>query len=289
MRTLNFTENKVEYLTLDELKQTINEHNTGSKPFNGILHTEFYDRTIDILERNRVNYVVDNIAATDSKNRIMPGVSVIPAFEAQYGKGALETHLLRRVFGKITFPDYADEGHGSGIALNFHQSGLEMAYGNNVWVCSNLNIYGQNFVRTYGENSVHRDKMFEVMENWIHKLDDFRKNDLRVIECMQETRVVNGHAVIGLLLEEAVKQAYIDSKHDAPLNIGQCSVFTRNVLKDYKEVLNAPISVYSMQNIASNIIKPHNSGATDLLLQGNSIGRFFTEMLPESFVKELSY
>ena len=288
-RILDFNTNKVEVLTLEELRSTVNEHNTGNRPFNGILHTQLWDGMCEIFEKNHVRYNVGDIYSSDSKNRIMPGVSILPAYEDKFGKGALETHLLRRVFGKISFPDFEDPDHGSAIALNFHQSGIELAYGNHVRVCQNLNIYGENFIRTYGENKVDVMKTFDIVENWVHKLSDFRENDYRVIEQMQDTRIVNVHGVIGKLLELAVTNAYIDSTLDVPLNIGQCSTFTKNMLKDHKDVLNGSLSVYEMQNLATDIIKPYNMNSQELLCQGNAIGRFFTEMLPEQFVESLAY
>ena len=292
-RTLDFNTNKVEYLTLQELKSTIDENNTSSKPFNGITHYALWDQLCELADKRNVKFEIDKIAVTDSKNRMFPGVSIFPKEEEIYGRNALEAHLLRRVIGKISFPEYSDSEHGSGIAINFHQGGVELAYGNNVHVCSNLNIYGETHIATFGKNSIPLLKMFDVYEDWLYKLSDFRENDIKVINMMKDMYVEKGIAtdnLIGKLMQEAVKTAYLDSTIVSPLNIGQVSTFTKNLLKSGIMASGGHISVWELDNIATEIIKPGTMNSQDLLLQSAAIGKFFkNEYLPQRQIEQLVY
>ncbi len=286
-RSLNFQDNPVEVLSLTELKSTVDECSTGNKPFNGITHYNLWCEIANVLEKRNITYRIEDIAATDSRNRVMPGVSIIPAMEEKFGKGSIQSHLLRRVIGKITLPEFSDESHGSGIAINFHQSGIDIAYGMNVWVCGNLNIYGDTLIQTYGNKSVPLNKMFEIISDWTYKMERFRETDLRIMNKMQQIgldKLVAVPSLVGKLTMMAVKSAYLDSRFVSPLNIGQVSTFTKNLLKDHESTLHEHVSVWDLMNLATDIIKPGKMNAQEILHQSHALGQFFTsEYLPEEF------
>ncbi len=285
-RILDFQQNPVEILSLEELKLTVDECTTGNRPFNGITHYNLWCEIASLLVKRNIPFTIDPIHATDSRNRMMPGVSIIPALEQKYGKASLQSHLLRRVIGRIRLTGYANEEHGSGIAINFHQAGIDVAYGMNVWVCGNLNIYGDTFLHTYGTDSVPLNKLLEVVEDWTFKLDDFRQTDIGVTEMMKQVRLdqlVAVPSLVGKLAMLAVRSAYIDSKTPSPLNISQVSTFTRNLLTMQKTALQQDITVWELMNLATDIIKPGRMNTQDILQQGHALGSFFTrEYLPEA-------
>jgi hypothetical protein len=290
-RILDFQINPVEYLELDELKLSVDECNTGNTPCNGITHYNLWCEIANLLMQRNIRFKVEPIAATDSKNRVMPGVSIIPAMEDKYGKGSIQSHLLRRVIGKITLPEYADEEHGSGLAINFHQTGIDIAYGMNVWVCGNLSIYGDTFIRSYGKDSVPLKKMYEIISDWLYQMDAFRNTDVSVVGQMKQQLLDHTVAIpslVGKLAMQAVRAAYLDSRVVAPLNIGQVSTFTKNLLTDHGNELQEDVSVWHLMNLATDIIKPGKMNAQDILHQSHAIGRFFTgEYMPEEMKRQL--
>lgn len=293
MRTLSFENGHHEELTLEELKQTVNERNTIGKPFNGITHYDLYDKILEITDKRNIKCEVGTIFATDSRNKVLPGISTFPHLEEQFGKGSLESFLLRRVIGKISFPDFSNDDSGAGIAINFHQRGIEMCYGQHVWICGNLSIHGNTFMSTYGEHSIPLEKIFDVYEDWLFKLSDFRNNDLKVMNKMKDTwiePVVAIPELVGKLSILAVKSAYLDSKLVAPLNIGQVSSFTKNLLKTHGSVLTEAVNVWELTNLATEIMKPGKVNSEEILWQSNAIGKFFVEeYLEPSFVEQIVY
>lgn len=273
-RNLDFQQNTVEYLELEELKHTVDECNTGNTPCNGITHYQLWCQIGELLEKRNIRYQIEPIAATDSKNKVMPGVSILPAMEEKYGKNSLQSHLLRRVIGKITLPEFSDQDNGSGLAINFHQQGIDIAYGMNVWVCGNLNIFGDTFISTYGKGSVPLSKVFEIISDWTYQLSEFRKTDLTVVEQFKQKYLEHQIAVpslVGKLAMMAVKSAYVDTKLIAPLNIGQVSTFTRNLLTKHERTLHQDISVWELMNLATDIIKPGKMNVQEILHQSHAI------------------
>lgn len=277
-RILDFSNNSKEIISLDELRESVDEVSTTGKPFNGIRHVDLWDRLGDIAARHNVAIDVKDIYATDSKNKIQPGVACFPHLEAVHGKNSLQASLLRRVVGPIHFPAYSDHNSTGGICVNFHQRGIELAYGNNIHVCTNLNIYGQTHIMSYGSKGMPLDKMFEVYENWIQKLPEFRENDLRMEEDMKSTFVDPRTAfstLVGKLSIMAVKRAYIDSTLDSPLNISQTSEFTKRLLKKHGDKLDEQASIWDLFNLTTEILKPGEMNSEELLKQGTAAGNFF--------------
>ncbi len=294
-RILDFQQNTVEYLELDELRLTVDECNTGNTPCNGITHYQLWCEIASLMEKRNIKYQIEPIAATDSKNKVMPGVSILPAMEDKYGKKSIQSHLLRRVIGKITLPEYSDQENGSGLAINFHQQGIDIAYGMNVWVCGNLSIFGDTIIYTYGKGSVPLSKLLEIISDWTYQMGDFRNTDISVVNHLRDRYLDHQIAVpslVGKLAMMAVKSAYLDSRLIAPLNIGQVSTFTKNLLTKHENVLQQDISAWDLMNLATDIIKPGKMNAQEILHQSHAIGNFFTEEYLEPEVKswmELTY
>ena len=65
--------------------------------------------------------------------------------------------------------DVAGESISPTVAISYNESGIQIAFGENVYACSNMNIWGDNHLQTYGENKVS----FESLES---NVSDYMKN-----------------------------------------------------------------------------------------------------------------
>ena len=279
-RILNFKDNPVEILTLPELKLSVDETATNGRPFNGITHYDLFEELGNIATRHNEKFEYENLYVTDSTNKVMPGVACFPHLEEQYGKNALQASLLRRVVGSIGFSNYDDGDTNCRLAVNFHQKGIEICYGMNVRVCSNLSIFGGTHIMSYGNEGMPLQQMFQVYENWVQKLGDFRNNDLFMMEQMKSTFLPPGDSyktLIGKLSVLAVQQAYIDSKTVSPMNIAQHSAFTKAFLKEYGPSPEEAVNVWELYNIVTNLLKPGTMNSEVILKQSTAAGKFFVD------------
>ena len=149
-RTLNFKANAVEYITLDQLGSTVDERNTGQKPMNGIRHIDLFKAISEIFIKQDIKYDLKPIAVTEGGPSKYPGVSTLPVFEDQHGKGSLQSMLLRRMIGLFVVKQNNIDGYSPGLAVTFHQDGIQMAFGPNVDICVNMCIIGASMrMQTY--------------------------------------------------------------------------------------------------------------------------------------------
>lgn len=274
---LSFIDNPVQTLTIEQLRLTADERTTRQDYMNGIAHYQLIDKIAEIVETGNLKHVVDIIYAADNKNRVLPGVTVLPLAQEKYGMNSLESHILRRISGKILIKDMAtDESVGS-IAMSFHQQGIQVAFGQNVTVCSNMCIFGDNIIYSYGSNSMPLDKMFNVVRDWVANYSDMRAFDLKVMNRMKTILidpVKELPELIGNLQIEAVNAAYRKSNVVPPLNISQISTFTKNAMDKIDELGGKMTSLWQLYNMATELHKPGVTDFPNILPANRNFGNF---------------
>lgn len=288
-KTLNFAENKVELLTLDELKLTLDELDISSKRTNGIAHHVLLSRVLQMVEEKGLNGHLEPIYATDNKGKIQ-GVNKYPMLENQYGENAIQAYILRRILTRVVIEDMSDEISNTAIAISYHQDGIEIAMGPNIHVCQNMSILGQgNHIRSYGANKMPDiDKMMEVLSDWLTNFKSRRIHDQRILEVMNNTFLTTRQisAFIGDLTLRRVGRDELGIKKDAPLNQGNISKFTKEYLVQLKDLKNSDneikdLSVYDIYNIGTSLMKPETHDFPTLLHNNASFG----EYIINTFVK----
>lgn len=139
-RQLNFTKNKVEVLSLEELAQTVHENYHNGLPVMGIYHFALIEQLLEQLERKSIYYEVKEIFAANNNSKDRPGVSINEQIEAVKGKNVLEAYTLRRVYANIGFKLSGVGDWDLNMAVAYHQSGIQVAFGPMVHICHNQTI-----------------------------------------------------------------------------------------------------------------------------------------------------
>ena len=143
MRQLDFSNGKVEVLTLDELKATQTENYSNTQtPVGGIYHFDLIRRIVDHLDQAGLNPEIQEIFAANNADRYRPGVTVNQDLFREYGDFAVETHTLRRIYANINLPDGRNDETGLNVAVAYHQKGIQIGVGPYVYVCHNQTIVG---------------------------------------------------------------------------------------------------------------------------------------------------
>lgn len=292
-RTLDFNTNKVETLTLDELKLTMDELDITSKRTNGIAHHVLLSRIVQMATEKGLTATLEPIYATDNRGKVN-GVNKFPLVEKQYGENALQAYILRRILTRLVISDLEDERSNTAIAISYHQEGIEMAMGPNIRVCQNMSILGVgNHIRSFGSRKMPDiEKMFEVVGDWMTNFSEKRKRDQEILNIMNEnyltTRQIS--AFIGDLTLRRVGRDELNIKKDAPLNQGNISKFTKEYLvrlKDLKESDNEikDLSLYDIYNIGTGLMKPESYDFPLLLKNNADFGQYIISTFVEPLMK----
>ncbi len=281
--TFNFEENPVEEMTLTTLKRTHKENDIYGNPIKGIYHFQLIDRIAGICHNHNLNYEVESIFAAQNKNKTMPGVVVLPQVEQTHGEKAIEAHIVRRVFTTIQIKDGENEELTTNLAIAYHQDGIQVAIGPCVKICHNQCILSaERLISTYGKDKVPMEELFNIIDLWLR---DFRTDmhfDRERIEKMK-ARVLAPDEIlkmIGLLQVTRVahdsKDKSISAKVKAyPLNQGQISVFTEDLLKLQQK--QSQITIWDMYNIATNLYKPGRTDIPVILTQNATMADMMAE------------
>ena len=291
-RKLSFTsDNPVEVLSLNELRQTYLEHNVQGQPmYNNIYHYDLIERIGQICSRHNLDYNIEEIFAAQSKRKGYDGVAIAPHIEVQYGENALQAHALRRVFTTIRINDNENEESNTGLVIAYHQDGIQLAIGPNIKVCHNQCILSlERTVQSYGGDSKVKDidKMLDIVDDWMHNFATHRENDNKVLEMMKNinTNYSNVMELIGRLNAMRVAR---DSKHKSlkkntsvekmyPLNQAQISDFTEKYLLKCVELQSTDMSLWEVYNLATELYKPGITDFTNIIPQNIAWTKFIID------------
>ena len=146
-RQLDFSKNKTQELTLEDLEKTYIEDYPNGQPVGGIYHYALIQAILEKLKAAGLKPEVQQITAADNGDRQRPGVTIYKEAEAQYGVGSFESHALRRVYAIINVKDFADKDTDYNCAISYHQKAISVGFGPQVRVCSNMMIMGAHSIQ----------------------------------------------------------------------------------------------------------------------------------------------
>ena len=263
----NFSVNNIETMSLDTLRRTHKENDIYGQPVKGIYHYEVIQRMADLCEKHNLNYEVEEIFAAQNKNKNQPGVVVLPQVEREFGVQAVEAHILRRIYTTIRINDWETDELTTTLVVAFHQDGIQAAIGPCVKICHNQCILSpERSVANYGRDKVTTEELFDRVDEWLSNFHTNMTEDREPIKRLK-SKVVSPtelYAFIGLLTAIRVSHDSADKRLSSqvdtyPLNQGQISVFTEDLLKLNLE--KGKITLWDIYNVATELYKP---GRTDI-------------------------
>lgn len=274
----DFKEAKVQGITLEQLKRTHKENDIYDKPLYGIYHYVLLDTIIQMCNEQGYNVEVYDLFAANNGDRKAPGVSVLPQIEALKGQGAVEAHILRRVFANIRLTDFDDEETTTNLAVSFHQKGIQVGFGPNVKICHNqCMLNAQYYGSTYSSQGKKNDVKYEIpqlldlVKSWLVDARHIIVTEREKIERMKNIAVPAEQlfVIIGMMNVSRVKSdtsiKKIRSNEVYPLNQAQISKFTEKMLVEYDEKQN--INLWDVYNAATDLYKANMMDTPNILTQ----------------------
>ena len=275
MKTLNFDQNKIQELDLQTLKQTYKENDVYGNPLRGIYHYQVINEILERCDRHGLKYNIQDIFAANNNSKQYPGVSLLPQVEMQYGTGAPEAHILRRVYTTINIHDQQDDELTTNIAIAYHQDGVQVAFGTTVKICRNLTILGADqIVSNYGSQKLSNELIFQSVDNWLLNFGEYKERDYRIINAMKDIHTTRADVfrLIGMLT--AIRVSFDNSIGDVrerlgnyPLNQAQISIFTENYLRETETRGNDDLSLWDVYNLGTHIYKPATTEIPNIIPQ----------------------
>lgn len=263
----DFQNNNVEIMTLDTLRRTHKENDIYGKPLKGIYHYEVIQRMMNLCEKHNLNYEVEEIFAAQNKNKNQPGVVVLPQVEQKFGALAIEAHILRRIYATIRIKNWETDELTTTLVVAYHQDGIQAAIGPCVKICHNQCILSpQRSASNYGRDKLSNEQLFDRVDEWLGNFEEQMTQDRERIKKLK-SKIVSPqelYAFIGLLTALRVSHDSSDKRLSSqvdtyPLNQGQISVFTEDLLKLNLE--KGQLTLWDIYNIATELYKP---GKTDI-------------------------
>lgn len=290
---LDFEANKVQTLTLEQLKAT-NLENRGddrSCP-HGIYHFALIQRLLDMCEQQGYNAEVYDLFATNNKDKQTPGVSLYPELEMQYGERSVKAHTLRRVYANVRLTNFDNDELTTNLAVSYTQKGIQVGFGTNVKACHNQNLMGNGcFVSDYSTHNRYAggdphktdlNGIFKKVGSWLTDAEHIVIRDQETIERMKQS-VISAedlYKILGLLFTIRVatdtEEKSIKYKGEVyPLNQAQLVRFDTDLLLKQHE--KGQITAWDFYNAATNLYKPQSCEQNNILTQNMSMFHFMEQ------------
>lgn len=285
---LDFEKNKVQTLSLDQLRRTHKENDVYGNPLKGVYHYELIERLSNLASDHNYNVEIYDMFAAQNKDRNTPGVVILPQVEQQMGEKAVEAHILRRVFTNIRLKDFDDDTYTTNLAVAFHQGGIQVGFGNMVKICHNqCMLNADHYISTYSEKGQGRgfgstiEEIYAKVNEWLTNSERALMEERARIERMKSITLAAEQIfiIIGMLTAIRVKCdshiKEIRENRQYPLNSSQINQFTEMLLK--KQYDNERISVWDLYNTATELYKADSADIPSLLPQNRAMVSFLTE------------
>ena len=119
-KTLDFSKEKTQNITLAELEATYKENDVYGKPLGGIYHSDLINGISDMAREAGLEVEMGDMFAVNNLDGKRPGVALLPEVEDKEGERSIRAHLLRRVFAVIRLAASGENERGfcSAIAIS---------------------------------------------------------------------------------------------------------------------------------------------------------------------------
>ena len=285
---LDFKANKVNTLTMQQLKMSRKPKNGAGQPLGGIYHSDFIETIQERAEKYGLNMSIWEMFAADNKERYLPGVIIDKELEEKYGENAIQAEQLNRIFVNARIDNFDDEEYTTNVAISYHQKGIQVAVGSNVKICHNQMILGTKdfYAATYsdrGKRSSRADMpdpfaLIDIVDEYLSKIGDRvysqrnKLNEMKNIELTTDQIFI----FIGMLqcmrVAMDTKEAEIRQQGVYPLGNTEINRFTEDILLRQKR--NERVTLWDMYDSATNIYKAKSMEIPNILPQNFAMTEF---------------
>jgi hypothetical protein len=283
-------ENKSATIELPELDRTIKLEDAGGKlkPTAPVHHAELIKNVIELSHKHLGSGITPVLTPMVIKQANSKRIQ----WKGEADKCPMENYLIERLVAKIQFKgsgQFADFPNAKGtmaVGISYTEKGIQMAFGHNVNICQNLNVFGDTVFSTYGDkdNRVPFDKGMQLLESWMQNFEDHRQINKKNIETLM-ARVITEEErlrIFGKIYEMAILKNAGMNEIDNPLNVTECN---RMVTAGFTQITSkekVPITAWDLTNWATSVLKPESSDMLNLLTKNSRLNSFLLNEFSEN-------
>jgi hypothetical protein len=286
--TFNFPEKEqIAKITIHQLAQSRNIVSSSGKPFpNRPEHPALLLRRIhELLEKAEISFLQEDIivsklnSSKDFELSEMQKEGFDPLMPVPFNKW-----VFHKLITRIVIPNEYPPKHNGVIAVAYNQSGVQIAFGLNYTVCSNLCILGGkgSILSTSGLGNDNAIEYYEMIERVTHFINDFKQVcsvNGDIVKAMQKVRVNLDNDMIPTLIGHLFIMTVNSGKGERKVPFLKDDIY-RFVMKlreaaDSKEIKNA----YDLYNVGTSILIPENVGLESIIVSNRLWAEFIIKMI----------
>lgn len=144
------------------------------------------------------------------------------------------------------------------IGIGFTEQGVQVCLGTEVRVCSNMSIFGDYFIKSYGQDGMAMTDMFAEMVKWLEEVDKIQKENIRILEKLKGIMITSRGGIQRLIgqLSLARELTMAGWPHHAPMDKDEIADFQKRVISKYGDLIdeNRTMDLCELYNICTNIL-----------------------------------
>jgi len=275
-------ENKSATIELVDLDRTIKFEDAGGKlPASApVHHADLIKHVMELSHKHLTTYSPQVSPIVIKQNNCKRILYTGPADQCPIEKFVIERLVVKIGFkGTKAFEGIKDSEGSMAVGISYTEKGIQMAFGHNVKICQNLNVFGPNVFSTYGsgDNRVPYEKGIQMLERWLLGFDEIAEFNRRCITTLQERVITEDERlrIFGKIYEMAILKNAGHNEIDNPLNVTECN---RMVSAGFASIVeNKQITAWDLTNWATSVLKPESSDMLNLLTKNNRLNNFLLE------------
>lgn len=306
----DWSEKKVQDLTLDQLRQTSRELGGNGAPNNGILHYQFIQKVLDMCNERGFNAEIRDLFACKQGSSQWPGVSIVDDIAKRIDEPELlqqrniHATIVRRVFCNIVIKDFDESSeYTNALTLSYSQRGIQAAVGQHVYACHNMTILGaEQTISTFNDGTtpnkgrysrvkMNYESILQKIADWLDHMDSIAHNGSERIKKMKST-VIPANVMYGLFGVLAAYRVQCDTtvqsihvKETYPLNNSQLNTFIETCLIKAKQNSYADpnkqgfITAWDFYNAATDTQKAQQMDSVQVIPQNVALLNFMDKFV----------
>ena len=278
LNEVDFTQKGALKFNFETLKNTANEQlaRGGMPPTRPVEHWQFFQYTKQLLEDSTsmgVDMSPIYITPNHAKRVMWKGAKNEPV-PVQHLLVTRAVVLLRSTIQA----EVAGEQVSPTIAISYNERGLEVAFGENVWACTNMNIFGGTRFSTYGQNKRDYNHLKDLLKEYTSTTKDRHERNVNTIGKLADVtmELPKQRELQAKLFEKAVE---FNGKTGDVLNITQNVRMTEEIIKrrNFKENQGGVFTAWDFTQAGTEHLKPTANDLVSLYPTIDYFNNFVTE------------
>lgn len=278
LNEVDFTQKGALKFNFETLKNTANEQlaRGGMPPSRPVEHWQFFNYAKQLMEDATSQsvdmspiYITPNHAKRvmwkGAKNEPVPVQHLLVTRAVVLLRSHIETEV-------------AAEKISPTIAISYNERGLEVAFGENVWACTNMNIFGGSRFATYGANKRDYNHIKDLLKEYTTTTVERHTRNVELISKLNEVEldVPRQRELQAMLFEKAVE---FNGKTGDVLNITQNVRMTEEILKRRlkKENTESNFTAWDFTQAGTEHLKPTANDLVSLYPTIDYLNNFVVE------------